>query len=349
MKKITLSCLAISLLWLQLPQSAWGQFDLGNAFRNEIHRGAQQIQGELRGAVRGAVREWRQGGPNYQTLPYPPPQHSHPIASPPGHGFHPGVVPPGFNPQPNPIVNPQPVIRPQPWPPQSTISVNPPSCATTPQAFPMITSTTQSTAPSQTRHQSQPQTQQQRQPQTETRTENLPTVFGGQEVVIDGEGFGDQAGSVRIKIGSMILMAKTTTWSDTTVEAVIPEMPLLEPTEALIAVISSEKEVIQQFAIQLTPAPEETASSQQADGSQLPTVQMGTELELTGDKLGSEPGEANLIIGDSQLAASVIKWSDDEVTIRIPDLPLAESMQGTIQLTLADGNPVSEIPVMFTK
>ena len=355
MKKLTLTSLAISLLWVQLPQSAWGQFDLGNALRNEFHRGAQQIQGELRGAVRGAVQEWRQGGPQHQILPYPPPQNSHPIVRP-----LPGPLPrPGIIPQPNPIVTPQPIIRPLPWPPQTTLPVNPPICASSPQAHPVVISTAHSPVRPQSQLQTRPQQQlpsqpqsqprPQPQPKTEARTENLPTVFGGQEVAIDGKGFGDQVGSVRIKIGPLILLANTTAWSDTSVDAVIPEMPLLEPTEALVAVLDSKKRVVQQFAIRFTPAPDETASNNQTTAPQLPTVQMGTELELSGNKLGSDPGQAELLIGNSKLAATVVKWVDDEVTIRIPDLPLAESMAGTIQLILADGNPVSEIRVLFTQ
>lgn len=329
MKKAIFTVLTTSLLLVQMPQQSAAQFDLGNVLRGGVQRGAQQIQGEIRGAVRGAVQDWRQGGPQHQILPYPPPHFVQPQ--------------PGFSPR------PQPILRPQPLPPVVIRPTEPPICSTPIVTYPVINNQLPTQVVPQSASRPQTRTTQPAKPETETRLENLPMVFGGQEVAIDGEGFGVQGGSVRVKIGPMILLAKTTTWSDTSVEAVIPEMPLLEPTEALIAVINAEKQVVQQFAVLLTPSPEKSASNHQATAPQLPTVQMGTELELSGNELGSEPGKAELLIGDSKLAATVIKWTDAEVTIRIPDLPLAESMQGTIQLILADGNPVSEIPVMFTK
>jgi hypothetical protein len=320
MKKAIFTVLTTILLLVQMPQQSAAQFDLGNVLRGGVQRGAQQIQGEIRGAVRGVVQDLRHGGPQHQILPYPPPH----------------------------LVQPQP-IRPQPMPPGVIRPIEPPICSTPIVTYPVINNPIQTQVVPQSASRPQTQTTQPAKPETETRLENLPTVFGGQEVAIDGEGFGVQGGSVRIKIGPMILLAKTTTWSDTSVEAVIPEMPLLEPAEALIAVINAEKQVVQQFAILLTPSPDESASNHQATAPQLPTVQMGTELELSGNELGSEPGKVELLIGDSKLAATVVRWTDDEVTIRIPDLPLAESMQGTIQLILADGNPVSEVPVIFTK
>ena len=365
MKILTFTLIVIGLLIAGAPSPATGQINLGNVLRGGVQRGAQQIRGEIQGAIGGQLPRFNDHGGGFQgnpgfidhgrwlngTGPQPQPQ-------------------PYPRPQPQPFPQPQPIIRPQPYPPGVIRTIDPPICQSQIQSLPVTNH--------QTFYPSQPRTQQpvphstqgQRPAQqqttsnqaansasgTETRAENLPTVFAGQEVAIDGEGFGKEPGSVRVKVGGMILLAETTSWSNTSVDAVIPNLPLMEPTDALIAVINSEKQVVQQLAIRLAAAeknPADNAASETAqaetEGADLPVVQMGMELELAGNELGTEPGKVQLNIGDSKLEAAVIKWSDDEATIRIPDLPLAESMRGTIQLILANGQPVSEIPVMFAK
>ncbi len=323
MKTTQIVAFAASLLLINASQ-VWGQFDLGNVFRNEIRRGAQQIQGEIRGAVRGASQEWRHSGPQHQILPYPP------------------------QPSLQPIVRPQPILRPQPWRPEIGRPVETIICPT-----PQIPTRTIT-------HRSEPQSKPLppagRQPQPEAESGPLPRVMGGQEVAIDGEGFGNQTGSVRIKIGQMILIAQTVSWSDTTVDAIIPQLPLVETTEAMIAVINSEKQVVQQLAVLLAPAPEgrstnndSTSAQGAASEPQLPVVQMGSELDLAGTQLGDKRGSVLLTIGDSKMNASIVSWGDSEVTIRLPKLALADATPGSIQLKLADGQSVSDIPVLFRK
>jgi len=326
MKTTQIVLVAASLLLINAPQ-VWGQFDLGNALRGEFRRGAQQIQGEIRGAVQGAVQDWRHAGPpQHQILPYPP------------------------MPSPRPIVRPQPILRPHPRPPQVVQPVETIICPTPPMSTRIVTH------PSQPRSNPRPPVEQRPDPTTGTESESLPTLMGGQEVAIDGAGFGNQPGSVRIKIGQMILIAETVSWSDTTVDAIIPELPLVEPTEAMIAVIDSKKQVVQQLAIRLAPTPEGGANDGQSTGDQeraidpdLPVVQLGTELELAGTELGDKPGTVQLTIGDSKLNAAIVSWEDSEVTIQLPKLALADATPGSIQLMLADGRPVSDIPVVFTK
>ncbi len=363
MKILTFTLIAIGLLLVVPPPSASGQINLGNVLRGGVQRGAQQIRGEIQGAIGGQLPRfndhggWQQGNPGFI-------DHGKWLN---GTGPQPQPRPQPF---PQPFPQPQPIINPQPYPPVVIRPIDPPICQSPIQVRPV--NNHQTFYPSQplTQQPAQPATQGQRPAQqqttsnqsanpasgTETRPENLPTVFTGQQVAIDGEGFGKDPGSVRVKVGGMILLAKTTSWSDTSVDAVIPNLPLVEPTDALIAVINSKKQVVQQLAIRLAVAednPVDSAASEtaqaEADAADLPVVQMGMELELAGSELGTEPGKVQVNIGDSKLEASVVKWSDDEATIRIPDLPLAESMPGTIQLILANGQPVSEIPVMFAK
>jgi len=379
MKILTFTLIVVGLLIVSRPSSASGQINLGNVLRDGVQRGAQQIRGEIRNNVQGIANDWTQGqGPGYRVLP------------PPRQNFSPGIFygqpqypnpyqPPSVTlpypppaqtlPYPNPPVS-QPIIRPLPQRGIVVRPVDPPICQSPIQVLPVTNHQTFYPSQPRTQQPAQHSTQGQRPAQqqttsnqaanpasgTETRAENLPTVITGQEVAIDGEGFGNQLGSVRVKVGGMILLAETTSWSDTSVDAVIPNLPLVEPTDALIAVINSEKQVVQQLAIRLAAAeknPADNAASETAqaetEGADLPVVQMGMELELAGNELGTEPGKVQLNIGDSKLEAAVIKWSDDEATIRIPDLPLAQSMRGTIQLILANGQPVSEIPVMFAK
>lgn len=91
---------------------------------------------------------------------------------------------------------------------------------------------------------------------TETAAEEeveLPVVYLGQEVAIDGE-FGANQGSVELHIGQLVLTAQIIEWSNEQTTVQIPELNLEQPTAGAIVISSSEGELVEQVEVALHPA-----------------------------------------------------------------------------------------------
>ncbi len=304
MKMSQIVIVAASLLLMNAPQ-AWGQFDLGKVFKEEIRRGAQQFQGE----VRGAVQEWRQGGPPPQILPYPP------------------------MPTPRPIVRPHPIITPQPWQPDIGPPVETIICPTPP----VTTVIALPTSPSETVSES-----------AEAEVA-LPQVAAGELVSIDGIAFGEQPGAVYVIVGELILFAELVEWTDTEVSAILPNLPMINTVEADVAVMTSEQNIAEQLTVQLRPADEDAedvvSEVPTTDETELPLLELGDELVLEGESMGDHPGSASFQIGPATHQATIAKWSASEVKLILPDLPMPEPKVSVLKLFDATGKLISEFDI----
>lgn len=305
MKFVPLVVLAVSVSVAD-QSNAWGQIDLGNILRNEIQRGSQEIQREIRGVIREAQEEWRNPGPPQRVLPYPSP-----------------VLP-------SPIIGPIAPIK-ERVPPEAVVVPNKPT-------RPSVVVSTPRDMPGNTN------------PENAMSPENLlPEVMAGQLISLDGPGFGDEPGAVYLIIGELVLYAELVEWNDLEVAAVAPTLPMINAVPAVVAVMTADQEVVQRIDVQLVPLSEDTAEEDlsEGDNSQLPTVELGNELTLEGDDLGIEPGTVRLTLEESTYLANVLKWSSNEVTVKLPSLSITEPQAGAIKLFDSDGRMLSELDVIF--
>lgn len=82
---------------------------------------------------------------------------------------------------------------------------------------------------------------------------DLPQVESGQEVTIDGQQFGFQPGSVAVRVGGLVLQAEVTGWSNTEVRAIIPNLPLGDSAEALVAILDASGQIADQLDVIMVP------------------------------------------------------------------------------------------------
>jgi len=357
MKEFTYSRLWIGLSVLTgLATTGWAvaepaaaQSNFGRMIQDRVQQGVQQFENHVQGSF-GPGRFPPPQQPPITNFPYPPRYQPGPGNLPPNHNPYPGNPYPG-NPYPgNPYPsNPGCTIMPVPYRLPNR-GVNPVG-----QAQPKSQPATQPAAPTGS-PESPSATDSATDPQKNGSENKLPEVRSGQEVAIDGVGFGERSGRVLVKIGEILLSAETTSWSDETIDAVIPSLPLVEPTEALIAVLDAEQNVVQRLPVRLVPSPSDGSAAGQSDGGRassveasLPSVQLGTEVDLAGTELGAQAGAVQVVIGDSKMAATVVSWTETEATIKLPQFALAEPVSGAIQLFHADGGLVSEVQVLFRR
>lgn len=78
---------------------------------------------------------------------------------------------------------------------------------------------------------------------------------------------------------------------------------------------------------------------------ELPVVLSGQFIALDGSGFGVEPGAIFVTIDKLVLHAEVREWSDTVVTLRIPQLPLADSTPGQIVVVSADEEVVERLAV----
>lgn len=306
MKTLQRVILVVTLLVANVPQ-AWGQIDLGGILRNEFRRGAQEIEGEIRGVIREATQDWRRPGPPILPSPIPP---------------QPEIYPP----------------LPEIFPPDEVI-IAPPA------AVVRRVIVAETAVPSK---------------ETETDAtdseEMLPEVAVGQMVSLDGPGFGEEPGAVYLIIGELILYAELVEWTDEQVAAVLPALPMINAVPAVVAVMTAEQVVAQRTDVQLFPAADDEESDETALADedmdedmeqQLPVVELGSDLDLQGEAMGKTPGTVRMSLGVTIYLATVKNWTDSEVSITLPNLPLTEPQVGSLKLFDAQGKPLSELEVLF--
>lgn len=323
---------------MTVGSTAYAQFDFGDVIRNEFRQGAQQFQGQIQGQIRDAIQQGiQQGQPfipghsggQHQILPYPPIHQPQPI-------IHPPIVV-----QPPVIVHPPGVVQPCPEDSCPTPVPHPggPGVIITPHPTPVITPA--------------PPTGQPTQPPTQPAPEPapLPIVQSGQTVSIDGSGFGEDRGTVFLKIGETILASKVIQWTDTVVDVQLPDLPLVDSVDCLIAVLDAQDSIVEKLDITLAPREEEAVGEELVEdvpAEPLPQVEMGTQLELAGEAMGDQAGKIELKLGELTLQSTVVSWSDTEVTVQLPTMGLTQPVDGLVRIIQADGEVNSEIAVQFT-
>jgi hypothetical protein len=98
------------------------------------------------------------------------------------------------------------------------------------------------------------------------------------------------------------------------------------------------------------PAEQKEAAPNQSpetdeDLSALPQVTMGAQLSLAGDTFGKTPGQVWLRIGPVLLPAKVNEWTETEVRMTLPDVPLITSTKATIAVQDSKHKVVDAIDV----
>jgi hypothetical protein len=77
----------------------------------------------------------------------------------------------------------------------------------------------------------------------------------------------------------------------------------------------------------------------------LPTIPMGSVLNLEGQDFGAEAGTVRLRISGLILPVEVISWQGSAAKVRMPSLELAEAVDGEIEVLRADGTLASKSAV----
>lgn len=85
-------------------------------------------------------------------------------------------------------------------------------------------------------------------------SEQLPQVTPGQQVSIEGSRLGVQPGVVSVSVAGLQLQAQVISWTDTKVDAVIPQLPLSAAATAEVAVVNAQGQVADQLDVLLVPA-----------------------------------------------------------------------------------------------
>ena len=84
--------------------------------------------------------------------------------------------------------------------------------------------------------------------------EQLPQVTPGQQVSIEGSQLGLQPGVVSVSVAGLQLQAQIISWTETKVDAVIPQLPLSAAATAQVAVVNAQGQVADQLDVLLVPA-----------------------------------------------------------------------------------------------
>ena len=169
----------------------------------------------------------------------------------------------------------------------------------------------------------------------------VPQMQTGETLQLSGN-FGSRAGSVYVKIDSLILEADLIDWKPSLVVAQLPTLPLADAAPAVIAVVAADGKVAQQLDITLVPGIAVPPTPQK------PTVTIGERLTLDGNQLGSVEGHVQLRMGTISLNAVVEYWSQDSVRIQLPSFKLPEPVDAAIIIGRADGSLADRIDVLLT-
>jgi hypothetical protein len=80
------------------------------------------------------------------------------------------------------------------------------------------------------------------------------------------------------------------------------------------------------------------------EAASLTKVPVGATITLHGKDFGMENGRVGVATGDLMLAAAVTNWSNEAVTLTVPQLALAAPAKAKFVVFRADGSVASEVP-----
>ncbi len=86
--------------------------------------------------------------------------------------------------------------------------------------------------------------------------EDLPTITAGQLTGLPGPGFGEQTGTVLVRVGEMALKTKVEKWDTDEIAFVAPDVQLLQSTRVTLVVELADGSTFAEVPVMLLPAPE---------------------------------------------------------------------------------------------
>ncbi|MEW4488457.1 hypothetical protein AB1L42_10275 [Thalassoglobus sp. JC818] len=174
----------------------------------------------------------------------------------------------------------------------------------------------------------------------------LTDVYSGQEIALEGTGFGATPGSIVLKIGGMSLGTQVTRWEDAIATAQLPTLPVTEPVPAEIVVMGPTGEVLNtlgvRYSVNTATAP---VASAPATAPESVVVNPGQTISIDG-QIGQQPGTVLLVIGGMKLQANVENWTPEQTTAVLPSLQISEPVDGVIQILTAEQTVADEIAVV---
>ncbi|TWT57639.1 hypothetical protein KOR42_10010 [Thalassoglobus neptunius] len=174
----------------------------------------------------------------------------------------------------------------------------------------------------------------------------LTDVYSGQEIALEGAGFGATPGSIVLRIGGMSLGTQVTRWEDAIATAQLPTLPVTEPVQAELVVMSPTGDVLNtlgvRYAASSPTAPDASAPATTPDSV---VVNPGQAISIDG-QIGAQQGTVLLVIGGMKLQANVENWTTEQTTAVLPSIQISEPVNGVIQILTADQTVADEIAVV---
>jgi hypothetical protein len=138
----------------------------------------------------------------------------------------------------------------------------------------------------------------------------------GDNILILGEGFGDEQGSSRVLFGN--LEGAVASWSDSRLDAIVPEKAITGPVS--VEVDGRESNSLTLTVIE-APRPLPTIT----DLVPVRTV-VGDTLRVVGTGFGSEPDGRRILFAETggfssggSIEASILQWGETEVVVLVPE------------------------------
>ncbi len=80
-----------------------------------------------------------------------------------------------------------------------------------------------------------------------------PEVMAGTQISLDGVGFGNDAGQIRLNIAGLALVAPIVDWNDNGVTVAIPPMDLAGPADAELVILHADGATLQTMEVLIVP------------------------------------------------------------------------------------------------
>ena len=164
----------------------------------------------------------------------------------------------------------------------------------------------------------------------------LPVIYEGQGVRLPVAGLAD-AGRVAIKLGPIVAQAKVLDWGSESVDFEAPTVGLAEVAAATLVLANTDGSVLTEIPINFAPA--------QAVAPQLPQVPVGSKLTLSGQDFGEVAGSVQVHVGQIQLNATVVNWSETTAVVQMPELQLATSTVAELIVASQDGRELERTTI----
>ena len=81
---------------------------------------------------------------------------------------------------------------------------------------------------------------------------------------------------------------------------------------------------------------------------QLPSVPAGSTLSLPGNFLGPVAGHVFLVLNEVKLAAQIVSWSPNGVTITLPPMAVKRPTPARLDVVLPHGQTISNVKILLT-